>query len=298
MEVRRPDCHVVPLSESMSRLLIAGYGYLGAAVGSTFREAGWEVLGLSRTLGETATGHDSIPLVCGDLTKPETLQGMGHFDLIIHCASSGRGGPDVYEQVYLGGMRHLAEAFPGTRLIFTSSTSVYAQNDGSWVSEESPADPGRDTGKFLRQAEDVALSRGGAVARLAGLYGPGRSVLLQRFFSGEAVIEGDGSRFVNQIHRDDAARALLKLATTGAAGIFNVCDDHPLPQLEIYQWLSERFQRPLPPPGTTDANRKRGVTNKRVANTKLRGLGWAPRYQSFKDAVTLGSRLVEALGLA
>jgi nucleoside-diphosphate-sugar epimerase len=110
-------------------------------------------------------------------------------------------------------------------------------------------------------------------------------VLLRRFLEGEARIEGDGSRFINQIHRDDAASALLHLAAAAARGVFNVADDTPLMQRDVYAWLAQHFGRPLPPHGDADPNRKRGVTNKRVSNARLRALGWAPRFPAFYDAV-------------
>ncbi len=52
------------------------------------------------------------------------------------------------------------------------------------------------------------------VARLAGIYGPGRSALLRKFLSGEARIENGGERYLNQVHRDDIAAALLHLVAS------------------------------------------------------------------------------------
>ena len=101
----------------------------------------------------------------------------------------------------------MLDSFPGVPLLLVSSSSVYAQTDGGVVTEESPTQPDRETGKLLLQAEQQVLVAGGIVARLAGIYGPGRSVILKRFLNGEAVIEDDGRRFLNQIHRDDAAAA-------------------------------------------------------------------------------------------
>jgi len=204
-------------------------------------------------------------------------------DVVVHCASSGRGGAEDYQRVYLEGVRALHFMLGPRQIIFTSSTSVYAQNDGAIVTEDSPAEPVRETGKVLRAAEEFVLARGGTVARLAGIYGPGRSVLLRKFLSGEAVIEGEGVRVVNQVHRDDAAAALLALA--GQPGVFNVSDDTPLTQREVYAWLASHFERPLPPTGPVDVNRKRGVTSKRVSNAKLRALGWMPQFASFREAI-------------
>ena len=75
--------------------------------------------------------------------------------------------------------------------IFTSSTSVYPQTDGSEVTEDSPADPDRETAQILRETEELILSKEGTVLRLAGLYGPRRSVHLERFLQGTATIEED-----------------------------------------------------------------------------------------------------------
>lgn len=258
------------------KLLLIGHGYLGQAITREFRENGGEVAATS------LSGNDGT-LAC-DIGNPDDVAKLPTADLIVHCAASGRGGPEAYQRVYVDGCRNLVGRFPGVPLLFTSSTSVYAQTDGSVVSEESPAMPDRETGSLLLAAEQVTLAAGGTVARLAGIYGPGRSVILKKFLSGEAVIEEDGRRFVNQIHRDDAARAIFHLVTTRATGIFNVSDSTPLTQLECYEKLSGIFSRPLPPSGLRDLNRKRGWTHKQVSNAKLRATGWQPHFPSFIDA--------------
>jgi nucleoside-diphosphate-sugar epimerase len=215
-------------------------------------------------------------------------------DFIVHCAASGRGGAEAYRHVYVNGCRNLTETFPGVPLLFTSSTSVYAQTDGSVVTEESPAIPDRETGTLLLDAEKIVIAAGGIVARLSGIYGPGRSVILKKFLSGEAVIEEDGRRFLNQIHRDDAAKAIHHLASLGASGIFNASDSTPLSQLACYQALSAQFSLPLPPTGPRDLNRKRGWTHKQVSNAKLRATAWQPRFPSFPDAAGEIARTLEA----
>ncbi len=171
------------------------------------------------------------------------------------------------------------------RTVYTGSTSVYAQTDGAWVDESSPAEPDRETGRILRETEGVVLAAsGGTVARLAGIYGPGRSALLKKFLAGEAVVEGDGLRWLNQIHRDDAAAALFRLVQPDAPpGVYNVADDTPLTQRDLYHALAELHGLPVPPSGPIDLNRKRGWTSKRVRNARLRALGWRPVFPSFLD---------------
>ncbi len=60
------------------------------------------------------------------------------------------------------------------------------------------------------------------------------------------------------------------------------------PSWSATRWLARHFERPLPPAAPPDFARKRGWTNKRVANARLRALGWAPRFPSFFDAVQAG----------
>ncbi|MES2660189.1 MAG: NAD-dependent epimerase/dehydratase family protein [Verrucomicrobiota bacterium] len=259
------------------KLLLIGNGYLGQAVSREFREQDWEVTAVS-----LSGGDGSISCDVGD---PEAVRKLPSADFIVHCAASGRGGAEAYQHVYVEGGRNLTTIFPEIPLLFTSSTSVYAQTDGSVVKEESPAVPDRDTGRLLLEAENIVLLSGGIVTRLSGIYGPGRSVILKKFLNGEAVIEEDGRRFLNQIHRDDAARAIFHLATSGVRGeIFNVSDSTPLSQLGCYEKLAEMFARHLPPSGPRDLNRKRGWTHKQVSNAKLRATGWSPHFSSFPEA--------------
>jgi nucleoside-diphosphate-sugar epimerase len=260
----------------MQKLLLIGHGYLGESIARHFREAGWQVA--ATTL---SGGNDTLSC---DVGNPDDVARLPAADLIIHCAASGRGGVEAYQRVYVDGCRNLVGRFPGVPLVFTSSTSVYSQTDGAVVTEESPAIPERETGRLLLDAENLAIAAGGIVVRLSGIYGPGRSVILKKFLTGEAVIEEDGRRFLNQIHRDDGARAILHLASIRATGVFNVCDSTPMSQIDCYQALCGMFSRPLPPSGPRDPNRKRGWTHKQVSNAKLRATGWQPEFPSFLDA--------------
>jgi len=259
------------------KLLLVGNGYLGEAIADRFRRQGMEVMPVS------LSGGDGV-IAC-DVSDIHAVMALPEADAAIHCAASGRGGgAEAYQRVYVDGCRNLAERYAGKPLLYTSSSSVYGQTDGSLVTEDSPAEPDRETGRLLLAAEGLVLQSGGIVARLAGIYGPGRSVILNKFLSGDAVIEEDGRRFLNQIHRDDAADAIFCLLMSRARGVYNVCDSRPLTQVECYQGLSELFGRPLPPTGPRDLNRKRGWTHKQVSNAKLRATGWEPQFPCFLDA--------------
>jgi len=111
---------------------------------------------------------------------------------------------------------------------------------------------------------------------------------LRKFLNGTATIDPENDRFANQAHRDDIASALFLLLNRKAqdsAQIYNVVDDQPILQSECYRWLAHRLNRPLPPITKSDPSRKRGNTNKRVSNAKLRRSGWTPQYPTFADAM-------------
>ena len=274
----------------MPRILIAGCGYVGEAAADLFHERGWKVEGWTasaQSAGQLATKPYAVRAV--DITNPGAASAApGEFDVVIQCASSGGGDVEEYRRVYLEGARNLLHAFQCASLLFTSSTSVYAQERGDIVDETSPANPAHERGQILREAEELVLSHNGIVARLGGIYGPGRSFLLRKFLAGEAVLDDADDHFINQVHRDDIVSALFLLAEQRAdlgRQIYNVVDDQPILARDACQWLSVHLQRSLPT-GNVAAERKRGDSNKRVSNKKLRALGWEPRYPNFGVAMT------------
>ena len=199
----------------MPRILIAGCGYVGQATADLFHAAGWAVEGWTASeKSAAALSAKPYPACQVDISNcDQVAERPGTFDAVIHCASSRGGGVESYRQIYLTGTRNLLDRFAETKMLLTSSTSVYAQRDGSWVTEESETIPARETGRVLVETEKLMLERRGTVARLAGIYGPGRSALLGKFLDGTAIIDPENDRFVNQVHRDDIASAIFFLLT-------------------------------------------------------------------------------------
>jgi nucleoside-diphosphate-sugar epimerase len=271
------------------RILIAGCGYVGAAAADLFYDAGWTVEGWTRSAESAATlSGKPYPVYAVDISGDEVAaRSPGEFDAVVHCASTRGGDAEAYRQVYWNGSRNLLSRFSGSSFVFTSSTSVYGQRDGNWVTEQDAAEPEHEKGRILRQTEEFVLAGGGIVARVAGIYGPERAVLLKRFLTGQAIIDPENDRFINQVHRDDIAAALFLLVKRppSQGGIYNVVDDHPVRQGDCYHWLATRLRRPLPPAGQSRSMRKRGQSNKRVSNSKLRALGWTPKYPSFVEGM-------------
>jgi nucleoside-diphosphate-sugar epimerase len=270
----------------MPHVLIAGCGYVGTAAASLFLERGWEVTGWTRSGRALARDRaQAIKLRAVDVRRLEQVKRHAFAcDVAIYCASSSGGTPYHYRRLYGDGVRNVMDAFPKARLIFTSSTSVYTQRDGSWVNEDSPTQPALSKPRILLRAEEAVLERAGIVLRLGGIYGPGRSYFFRHVKDGTAAISAV-DRYVNQIHRDDAAAAILFFAERSQLEwpcLCNVVDNEPAPRNEILRWLAQQLeqqlllsdQAPLP---------KRGLTNKRVSNARLRALGWSPRYPTYKQ---------------
>ena len=272
----------------MPRVLIAGCGYVGAASANLFANAGWDVTGWTRSKESaeqiSAGAISATPIDINDFES--VRRNRFDADVVVHCAGAAKRDDQSYREVYGNGAANLIASFPRARLIFTSSTSVYAQRDGSWVSEESPAEPLTERGKILRQAENNVLDHGGVVLRLAGIYGPGRSFLLRSIIN-HAPLASGSDRLVNQVHRDDVAGAIFFLAKHEVIlppRIFNVVDDLPVLRSEIMAWLSAELRIPLSSSGGIEE--KRTGSNKRISNAKLRALGWAPIYPNYIDAFT------------
>lgn len=286
-------------------IIVAGCGYLGTRIAALLHDCGQTVVGLTHSAESAAKLAETVKwrVEACDISHAPAVNdlaarlGDAAVKVVIHCASSGRGGADAYRRVYVDGMSHLMAALPSARPLFTSSTSVYPQVDGSVVDESSDASPDKETGQLLRQTEDRVLARGGVVARLAGIYGPGRSFVLRNLLEGKAAIEGgEGQgRVLNQIHLEDAASAVVHLVSQPVSGVFNVVDDMPMTQRECLEKLAARFGLAVPPAAPPNPDRKRGWTSKRVSNARLRATGWRPRYAGYFDALDHDPNLVSSI---
>lgn len=266
------------------RVLIVGCGYVGLPLGAELARRGHEVFGVRRSVGaaQELTQCDITPVIA-DITQPDALVKIpGPFDWVVNTVSSTKGGVEDYRAVYLEGTRHLitwAARRGVQKFLYTSSTSVYAQTDGSSVTEESATEPKSPTSQLLVATEQLLLEGARSnhfpaiILRVAGIYGPERGHLFQQYLRGEARLAGDGSRLINMIHRDDVVAGIIAALERGRAGeIYNVADDEPVTQREFFLWLSQQLGRPMPPPASEAemAGRKRGLTQKRVQNGRLR----------------------------
>lgn len=275
----------------MARILIVGCGYIGCALGRQLRAQGDCVWGLRRRIDRLCPGLQPI---CADLTDPSTLADLpADLDAVFYTASAGVFNDEAYEQAYVKGPRNLIRALEGQgrhprRLIFTSSTSVYAQTDGQWVDEASPVEPDSFSGQRLLQGERLVLDApfASTVLRLGGIYGPGRDRMIEQVRQGKASCFEGPPIYSNRIYRDDCVGALIHLMRLEKAeGLFVGVDDAPTDPCEILRWLAGQLGAPGPrlgqrPPSTLSRTMR---SNKRCRNRKLTESGYSFKCPTYRE---------------
>jgi nucleoside-diphosphate-sugar epimerase len=280
------------------RALIIGCGYVGLPLGAELARAGHEVFGLRRSAAAAGELRAAgIKPITGNITVPESLPPLTPpFDWVINCVGSSSPDPGEYRRVYLEGTRNLIDWLAGGRpqkFVYTSSTGVYGQDDGSTVDETSPAAPVAETAGILVETENLLLAAAShegfpaVILRVAGIYGPARGYWLKQVREGKAAIEGAGDRILNMIHRDDVVGCIVAALKYGSPGeVYNASDDQPTAQRELLEWLSARLGMPLPQsaPRGPDSAGKRGATSKKVSNRKLKmALAYQFKYPTFRE---------------
>ncbi|WP_418174306.1 NAD-dependent epimerase/dehydratase family protein [Akkermansia sp.] len=275
-------------------VLILGTGYLGKALAESLRKAGHTAL--------TADIDAQKAIYEADVTEGASMHSLAARipspHIIVMCASTRGGSEEAYRSLYIRGTQNTLEAFPGTPVIFCSSTSVYGITDGRWITEEHNVYPASGKSGLLIQAEQAVLAAGGTVVRLGALYGPDRCVLVSQYCKKGAALPRNMDRWINYIHRDDAVAALHLLCTLREppTGIYNLTDRTPMQLGEIYSYLSGLLGMPAPQPEPLQAEARRGFSSQRISCSRLLALGWEPLYPSFADGVHNVLEALEAGG--
>jgi len=222
----------------MPTCLIFGCGYLGQRVASLWLAQGRRVLAATRDAGRLPAGVE--PIVC-DVLKPETLRGLPPVDTVLYAIGFDRTSGASMRAVYVDGLANVLQVLPPSRkFVYVSSSSVYGQTDGGWVDETSPTAPAEEAGRIVLAAEGVlrAALPSAILLRFAGIYGPGRLLRRQTIEKGEPIV-GDANKWLNLIHVNDGARAILAAEEHARPGcIYNICDDHPVRRRYFYQTLA------------------------------------------------------------
>jgi nucleoside-diphosphate-sugar epimerase len=265
-------------------VLIVGCGYLGRRVAGRLSEAGRRVLATTRSAAraEEFRAAGLVPIVC-DVTDPATLGGLPAVDTVIHAVGLDRSAGKSMHEVYVAGLANLLDGLPPPRrFVLVSSTSVYGQTSGEVVDEGSPTEPAEESGRTVLEAERVLRGRfpEAIVLRFAGIYGPGRLLRRVQSLQAREPIAGDPERWLNLIHVEDGAAAVLAAAERGRpGGVYVVCDDRPVRRREFFTLLARELNAPPPVFVPAAPGQPRESANRRTSNRRLREeLGVALRY--------------------
>ncbi len=273
---------------AMARVLIAGCGYVGEALGERLLADDHEVWGLRRNPRTLPAGIASI---AADLAQPEDLADLpGGIDFVFYLVSPNGSEDALYRRAYVEGLRGLIEALhrDGQRppLLFASSTAVYRQYDGAWVDESSETAPNHWSGKRLLEGEQIALQAlpSTTVVRFGGIYGPRRTQLIDRVRSGRAGYQVDPPQYANRIHRDDCAGALHHLMNLeNPNSVYLAVDNEPAEERAVLLWLAGVMGSPSPREAEKTEVSKRPRGNKRCRNARLVQSGYTFRYPTFRE---------------
>jgi len=263
------------------RVLIAGCGDVGNVLAMALMRDGHVVYGLKR---DVSTLPDGVMPVRADLLDPATLANLpGDIDRLVFMPTPASRDAAGYEAIFIRGWENLWSALKNEpqRTLLVSSTAVYGEDKGAFVSEETEPDPVRFNGRLLLEMERLAGSctKHLVVVRISGIYGPGRDRLIRLAVSDGLEVQQFPPEYTNRIHRDDAAEALKHLLQIDEPkDLYLVTDDLPAPRYDVLAWLA-RMQGHEPPKGLVAENAGQG---KRVSNRRLRESGFSLTYPDYR----------------
>lgn len=291
---------------------MAGCGDLGTEAGLRFAAAGHRVVGWRRSPEKLPA---AIEGAAADLTSGELPPVPADTTAVVVAVAADSPTEAAYRAAYVDGLSNvldavLASGAPVRRVLFVSSTAVYGDAGGDWIDESTTPEPGGFSGRIIREAEELLFSRldgtgiSPVVLRLGGIYGPGRTRLIDQVRGGTAVIPAE-PRFTNRIHRDDAAAAIVHLCTMESVPepLYLGVDNEPADMGEVLRFLAAELGLPQPPSAASEqdpdgglgqgggsrqgGSRKRGEPsrggNKRCSNALLRSTGLEFAYPSFRE---------------
>ncbi|MGX5715125.1 NAD-dependent epimerase/dehydratase family protein [Arthrobacter sp. MAHUQ-56] len=270
-------------------VLLAGCGDLGTEAGLRFASLGRRVVGWRRSPAKLPAAIEGAAADLGTRNLPPV---PADTSAVVIAVAADEPTEEAYRAAYLRGVANVLDALERdgvvpARVLFVSSTAVYGDASGGWVDEGTTTAPGGFSGRILVEAEELLQERlagtgtSSVSLRLGGIYGPGRTRLIDQVRGGSAVVPRD-VRYTNRIHRDDAAAAIVHLATMAAepAPTYLGVDNDPADLGTVLRFLAAEMGLPEPPVG--DAGPARGG-NKRCANGLLRSTGFGFTFPSFRE---------------
>jgi nucleoside-diphosphate-sugar epimerase len=279
--------------------LIVGCGYLGRRVAARWLTQGHRVFGTTRSpaRAEELRQIGVEPVIC-DVLDWESLKALPPVASVLYCVGFDRTAGKSMADVYVQGLNNVLNRYwmiqmDDGDLTYVSSTGVYGHTGGEVVDESTVTVPVEESGRVVLEAERVlgehwsfSMRR---ILRFAGIYGPGRLIRRQAIEAGEPLV-GDPDKWLNLIHVEDGASAVLAAEEKGqVGGVYNVCDDHPVRRHDFYTRMAQLLGAPeprfVPPePGAPSPPHERA--NRRIVNRRMREeLGVQLRYPSYEEGL-------------
>ena len=267
--------------------VIVGCGYTGSYLARALvgREAPLTITRRDRTAAEEMAQQLGAKGAGVDLGDPSTLDSVIPDGAVVVCLAPPGHDP-AFEIATL-----VKAASRAAKLVYVSSTGVYAPAHGEWVDETWQIAPTTTSGK-ARVAAESALAEATipvVILRVAGIHGPGRK-MADRIREGTHRVIGDGSSHVSRIHIIDLVAAIVLAGTKPVTGVINIADDDPAPIGEVADAFAAKLGVPLSPRVSADSVSPEVagmlMANRRIANQRMKAeLGVELRYKSWRDGL-------------
>lgn len=274
-------------------LFIFGLGYVGQHFAQALKAQGWRVGGTTRSASQAELlNSQGFEAVIWDGASPlplESFKGASHY--LITIPPDDEGDP-VFRWVDFEGV-------PVTWLGYVSSTAVYGDHQGLWVTETSALNPTSSRGKQRCMAESQWLGKHAEdssfpihIFRLSGIYGPGRSVL-DRIHAGTAERLDKPGHVFSRIHIEDIVGVLEASVKKPQPGeIYNLADDEPASTADVIAYGCALLGIEVPPlipfeeENLSPMLREFYADNKRVSNEKMKtALGVNLKYPTYREGL-------------
>ncbi len=232
--------------------LIVGCGDVGVRIARLVLQSGGHVSGLTRT-GEGAARLRSFGIepVMGNLDDAGSLAGLSLAGKVVFYLAPPPGGGPIDGRMQKFCTAVARDQAPD-KLIYVSTSGVYGDCGGNWVTEDTPVNPQTSRAQRRVDAETRALEWGSVcqvpvvILRVTGIYGPGR-LPLARIQQGHPVLREEESPPTNRIHADDLAAVCLAAAEKAGDGeIFNVSDGQPGTMTQYFNAVADLLGLPRP----------------------------------------------------
>jgi nucleoside-diphosphate-sugar epimerase len=271
------------------RVLLAGCGDLGTRLGLSLVDQGHEVIGLRRRVAELPDAFETISMDLARFGAPGSSRAdypdrsesrLEAIDAVVITLTPDEPTRAGYEHSYLCGLRGLArvlESQPG-RVILVSSTRVLAEGPAEVITEDTPIARARGPGEVIAEVEAEAAEFFDhlAIVRPAGIYGPGRTRLINTVRQGQRL---NHQRWTNRVHRDDLVRGLERLTLdTEPPDLVHAVDSLPAQMGDVAAFIADRLGVPIP--GHVEDERPGG---KRIDGARFDSLVGGLRFPTYRD---------------